>query len=61
MGQEIVNKMLSLKLAQPTDYEHQIFDYNGDQKVDLLVSYRLLTDSYKLQLDFFKLNGSFYP
>jgi len=37
MGQEIVNKMLSLKLAQPTDYEHQIFDYNGDQKVDLLV------------------------
>ncbi|MBL7906098.1 MAG: gliding motility-associated C-terminal domain-containing protein [Bacteroidales bacterium] len=36
-GQEVVNKMLSLKLAQITDYEHLIFDYNGDQKVDVLV------------------------
>ncbi len=36
-GQDFMNRMLNLKLSQITDYEHLIFDYNGDQMVDVLV------------------------
>ncbi len=52
-AQEFINQMLKLKLGHQYDYEHLIFDYNGDLKVDVLV-YAKSRDS----IDFYRNAGS---